>query len=180
MNKEHNDRWHFKQIASAFVISVGTGAILYGVLLYAGWVNLRDENPFKWYRYNSLKNAHAQISHDAAIMEKLKSGEYPSLGSYETLADDLEVSPPFFEKERFRYSWSESEGLAIFDPGRDGKPGGTGYNADLYHDQRNHEATLPSFWEFYTEGGWPDSIVGSGGFFTCVVTIFLFFYIQFT
>lgn len=39
----------------------------------------------------------------------------------------------------------------LYSYGRDGQPGGVGFDAELYHDGRNAEQTLPTFAQYFGE-----------------------------
>jgi len=180
MAQSNDTKWNTKRITTSLFIAFGTGILLYLILLYAGWVNLRDSSPGKFRTYHMTKSAHQDVIDNEGVMEKLKSGILPDHGEYDSLFDHPLGYREDQWGQRFKYEWNEEEGLTIFSLGRDGQLGGTGLDADIYHDQRNYEQTLLTFRQFYESGLWTNSIVKNGGVFAFVVSLFLFCRLQFS
>lgn len=143
-------------------------------------MNLRGVSPFRDQDYRLAEMAYGFAKNNDDVLVKIKSGILPDQGEFDSTFD-----PPVGDYEdrwarQFQYKWTDPEGVTIFSFGRDGQPGGTGFDADIYHDQRNYEQSLPTLRQFYAPGLWTNSIVGDGGVFAFVVSLFLFCRIQFS
>ncbi len=151
-----------------------SGFVLYVVLVFAGWVNLRESNPTQrrnQHRITSvfedaqefLKTRHSSIANTKQLHEALQ----------ENLLDQNASNLDLWGNE-IQYELDSEGELVVYSFGRDGKPDGTGLDADVYHDKRNHAETIPSFTEFYEPGMWTNSILRSGAFFCGIISFVLF------
>jgi len=131
-------------------ISLACGLIIFVLLNLSAWLTLRGEDRV-CPRQGETRIA-LRISLNALTEYYEEHGHYP---------DEMEV---FLEGKRTPYSktllndqWGnpfvynfEDEEITISSFGRDGKPGGIGLDADLYHDQRNKQLSLPTSEQFFT------------------------------
>lgn len=140
-------------------IALLSGLIVAAVLHLSAWYNLRDATTIcRRQGYTRMK-----LSSTGRVLEEYhqQHGDYPeSLQSYDDYreakkAEDKNAYVPGIVLEDewgrpFQYTVDKNR-LTLSSFGRDGRPGGIGLDADLYHDARNHEETLATFRQFFKE-----------------------------
>jgi type II secretory pathway pseudopilin PulG len=140
------------------------GAAVAAVLNLAAWYNLRDQ-PNVCRRQGDTRRTLRMIQQQIDSYHE-EHGELP-----DALADipDLRGSwtdpagPPKDEWGNRIHYRTDGSTFELQSHGRDGRPGGIGLDADLFHDGRNHERALPTFSQYFGETD--PAEVDRGGFF---------------
>jgi type II secretory pathway pseudopilin PulG len=133
-------------------IAILCGVVVAAILNVAAWYNLRDQRNVCRRQGNTRMTLH-MIAQQIEDYRK-KHGELP-----DALANvpDLRGSwtdpggPPEDEWGRPLHYKVSGSGFELSSDGRDGRPGGVGLDADLFHDDRNHERSLPTFSQYFGE-----------------------------
>ncbi|MCA9015891.1 MAG: type II secretion system protein GspG [Planctomycetaceae bacterium] len=140
-----------RRLFRRLMIALLCGFVVFVILNLAAWYNLRGER-------NMRRNQ------DFTRLYGLRKLQVQIVDYHEThgaLPDDLAEIPNAVATlnqpgEPLLDSWGNpfqyrrtGDDYELFSWGRDGKPGGVGLDADLYHDGRNHELSLPTFSQFF-------------------------------
>ncbi len=140
-----------RRLLRHLLIALLCGFTVFLILIVAAWYNLRGER-------NMCRNQ------DFTRLYGLRKLQAQIVDYHEThgvLPDDLAEIPDAYAMlnqpgEPLLDSWGnpfqyrcEGQTFELFSYGRDGRPGGVGLDADLYHDQRNRELAQPTFQQFF-------------------------------
>jgi hypothetical protein len=181
------------QIVKQLTISLALAAVVFVIVIVAALVSVREEPMIcqrQWQTHYRLLNLAKELNQSLAE-HPMQSDEFP-----QRLADFPQFSRGgmlAYMKENANYyfhdEWQnpiqyrvEGDGLVLLSLGRDGAVGGIGPDADLYSDDRNRGARVPSFRQFVTErdsleiethGFFFDGVV-TAGIVACTVFIGLF------
>jgi hypothetical protein len=181
------------QILKQLAISLVLGTIVFAIVIVAAWVSLREEPMIcrqqretrNRLRYLAEKLNQALAEHpDQNNKFPDRLGDFPQFslgGELDYLKRDGsgDILDEWQNPIRYR---ADGDGLVLLSLGRDGAVGGIGPDADLYSDDRNRGARVPSFRQFVTErdsreietrGFFLDGVV-TAGIVACTVFINLF------
>lgn len=136
-----------------------SGLVVAAVLQLSAWYNLRDQTNVC--RRQGRTRHMLSVTGERIDEYQQKTGGYPKnlvevfaeQGDPQAAEMDAQLVQQWTLDEwgnPFQYSVGDN-GFTLKSLGRDGKPGGVGLDADLYHDDRNHEETLATFRQFFTE-----------------------------
>ena len=130
------------------VITAMAAGTVFCILCVSAWINL-SENIHVSRNQGVTRDS---ISRIAQVIEdyRTQNGALPA-----TLADipRLRGVPANALSDRWnrpiQYQLRDNGTYELFSWGRDGRPGGTGFDADLYHDKREGRSARPTLVDFY-------------------------------
>jgi len=167
-----------RRLIRRLAIALLCGFAVFLILILAAWYNLRGEQ-------NMCRN---QYETRLFGLRKLQAQLVDYRESHGILPDNLGDIPDAHAMlqqpgEPLLDSWGnpfqyrrDGETFELFSYGRDGKPGGVGLDADLYHDRRNQKLAWPTFPQFFLTND--ESEVARNGFLAaglmagCLVVFF--------
>ncbi len=145
-------------------IALLCGVIVFVIMNLAAWYNLRGE--MNVCRRQGFTRTTLQLITQELEKYQIEHEEFPN-----ALTDvpNLPVSgsdPDGIDLDEWehpiQYELTDSS-FELFSLGRDGRPGGIGLDADIYHDGRNRELSLATFRQYFGESDRAE--VDHGGFF---------------
>ncbi|QDT42218.1 Bacterial type II secretion system protein G [Gimesia alba] len=140
-----------RRLLPRLLIALLCGFVVFVILNVAAWYNLRGAyhvcRKQSFTRYYTLLRLREQIEDYRRDHEALPDelSEIPDFNSLRSLSDNP-TADGWGNPIQYRRT---GENYELFSWGRDGKPGGVGLDADLYHDGRNRELSLPTFSQFF-------------------------------
>lgn len=181
------------RILGALALAIGTGTLVYFIVLVAAWVGLGPEPMLyqrQWITQIHIRNFCKILNED---LEKHK-GEHQQGPHHVTdlpifSSDEIPPSYPRNAVGEFLDEWMNpvqivmtGEKIVVVSLGRDGVAGGIGPDADLYSDRRPNPSKFPSLqqflnerdrWEIKNGGPYLDAIF-TGVVVACTVFVTLF------